>query len=204
MKTFSREVFIIDDDPSVIRGISLLLRSSGYLVESFPAAEKFLEMEDYDAEGCIILDIFMEGRSGIELQEEIAKKFPNLPIIYLTGFGDIAMSVTALKKGAINFLQKPVDDTLLLQAVEEAIGLSCKMVLQRAEEKRTTKLYDSLTLRQRQIFQLLITGMLNKQIAGELNIAEHTVKLHRGKITEKLGVKSVAEMVHLAEKLKLL
>lgn len=204
MKTFSREVFIIDDDPSVIRGISLLLRSSGYLVESFPAAEKFLEMEDYDAEGCIILDIFMEGRSGIELQEEIAKKFPNLPIIYLTGFGDIPMSVTALKKGAINFLQKPVDDTLLLQAVEEAIGLSCKMVLQRAEEKRTTKLYDSLTLRQRQIFQLLITGKLNKQIAGELNIAEHTVKLHRGKITEKLGVKSVAEMVHLAEKLKLL
>ncbi len=197
------KVFIIDDDPSVRRSLSLLLRSAGYLIESYGSAEELLDLEDYTSEGCIILDIFMEGRSGLELQDEINQKFEYLPIIYISGRGDIPMSVRALKKGAINFLQKPVDEQVLLKSVAEALEQSCIMFQANRENIRVKSLVNCLTPRESQIFKLIITGMLNKQIAAELNIAEHTVKLHRGKITEKLGVKSVAELVKLAQRINL-
>jgi FixJ family two-component response regulator len=203
MNQASCKTYIIDDDLSVRRSISLLIRAAGYIAESFASAEEFLELEDYRGEGCIILDIFMEGRTGLELQENIREKFPNLPIIYITGQGDIPMSVQALKKGAINFLQKPVDDLVLLTAVNEALYISKAMCLEDQETNRVRSLLNLLTPREYQVFRHLITGKLNKQIAGDLNIAEHTVKLHRGNITKKMGVKSMAELVKLAQKINL-
>jgi len=194
-------VFIIDDDPSVRKSISFLLRSAGYSVESFNSAEEFLDLENFNRQGCILLDIFMEGRSGLELQEEIARKFGNLPIIYISGQGDIDMSVKALRKGALNFLQKPIDEQTLIPAIDEALSISSQTFNNQNEKKHLQALVNSLTSREYQVFTHLVTGKLNKQIAAELNITEHTVKLHRGKITEKLGVKSVAELVHIAEKM---
>jgi len=198
------KVFIIDDDISVRRSISLLLRSAGYPAESYGSAEEFLQLEDYNGPGCIILDIFLEGRSGLELQEEIQDRFFQLPVIYITGQGDVPMSVQAMKKGAVNFLQKPVDDPVLIATVEEAINQSRDILKENQEFLECRMLLNTLTPREMEVFRLVIRGWLNKQIAAELNIAEHTVKLHRGKITEKLGVKSVAELVHIAEKLNLI
>lgn len=197
------KIFIVDDDDRVRQSLSLLLRSAGYRVESFGSAEELLDYENIKEEGCIILDIFMDGRSGLELQEEIHQKFTHLPIIYITGLGDIPMSVQAMKKGAINFLQKPVNDLELIKTVEEAVAISQRQIAEHHETDKIKLLFDSLTAREYQVYRLIITGILNKQIASELNIAEHTVKIHRGRITEKLGVKSVAEMVNLAQKLNL-
>ena len=203
MKDNDSRIFIIDDDEAIRRSISLLLNASGYATESFAGAEEFLETVDYSGAGCILLDIFLEGKTGLELQEEIKNKFQNLPIIYITGLGDIPMSVRALKKGAANFLEKPVDEQQLLDAVEEALSLSYQKVPEQKETSRIRSLISTLTPREYEIFRYLITGMLNKQIASKLNISEHTVKLHRGKITGKLGVKSVAEIVLMAKKLNL-
>jgi FixJ family two-component response regulator len=196
-------VFIIDDDEAVRRGIALLLKSAGYKVESYTAASEFLETERNDISGCILLDVFMNGESGLELQDEIALKFRYLPVIYISGQGNIPMSVQALKKGAINFLQKPIDDKLLFEAVDEALANSYNLKRLQTEQSKLQLLVNSLTPRESEVFRLVITGILNKQIAAKLNIAEHTVKLHRGKITEKLGVKSAAEMATIAEKLNL-
>jgi FixJ family two-component response regulator len=203
MKKASFKIYIVDDDPAVRRSLSLLLRSCEFPVESFASAEELLAMEDYAGEGCIILDIFMDGRSGLELQEEINRKFACLPIIFLTGRGDIPMSVQALKKGAVNFLQKPVEDHILLEAVNEALHLSREISIEIRETNRIKSLFNTLTNREIQVLRHLVTGKLNKQIAGDLNIAEHTVKLHRGNITKKLGVKSIAELVKLAQKINL-
>jgi len=204
MKDTNSRIFIIDDDEAIRRSISLLLSSSGYTSESFSGGEDFLTTVDYSGAGCILLDIFLEGKTGLELQEEIKNRYGNLPIIYITGMGDVPMSVQALKKGAINFLEKPIDEQHLFQAIEEALGLSHLIVSEQKEFSRIKSLISTLTPREYEIFRYLITGMLNKQIAAELNITEHTVKLHRGKITEKLGVKSVAEIVFMAEKAGLL
>jgi len=204
MKNEGLKIFIIDDDESVRRSLSLLLRSGGYQVESYGGAEEFLQAAEYHGSGCILLDIFLDGRSGLELHEEIAGKFENLPIIYITGQGDIPMSVQALKKGAINFLQKPVDVRHLFVAVEEAISTSVALAEAMKETIKARALYSTLTPKEKEIFRYLITGMLNKQVAAELNITEHTVKLHRGKITNKLGTRSIAEMVHLAGKLNII
>ncbi len=197
------KVFIIDDDSSVRKSISFLLKSAGYSFESFSSAEEFLAFEDFTGQGCILLDIFMEGRSGLDLQEEISCKFPCLPIIYISGQGDINMSVRALKAGAVNFLQKPIDDQVMFQAIEEALTISLNILNNKNEENRLQSMVASLTTRELQVFRHLVTGKLNKQIAGELNITVHTVKLHRGKVTEKLGVKSVAELVKIAERLNI-
>jgi FixJ family two-component response regulator len=200
MERDNTRIFLIDDDPSVRRSLSLLIRSAGYQVLSFESADEFLATEGFNGEGCIILDIFLDGKSGLDFQDDISRKFNCLPIIYITGQGDIPMSVQAMKKGALNFLQKPVNDEALLKGIEEAVAKSRQQVFDQSETTRLKSLFELLTPREYQIYQLLITGMLNKQIAAELNIAEHTVKLHRGKITEKLGVKSVAELVKLAQK----
>jgi FixJ family two-component response regulator len=196
-------IFIVDDETAVRRGFSLLIRSAGYSVRNYASIREFLDSENFIGEGCILLDIYLEGESGLDLQEAISRKFSNLPIIYITGAGNVPMSVQALKKGAINFLQKPVDDKLLLAAVEEALRRSSSLVRERDQILKIKSLVDQLTPREYEIFRYILTGLLNKQIAAELNITEHTVKLHRGKITGKLGVKSVAEMVHMAEKINL-
>jgi FixJ family two-component response regulator len=196
-------VLLVDDDKSVIRGISLLLNSSGYYVEAFDNIRDFLQTEDIDIPGCILLDIFLGEESGLELQDAVRNKFKNLPIIYISGHGDIPMSVQALRKGAYNFLQKPVDDKLLLTAVDEAVGKSRALLDLQKEKDWCKALLDSLTPREFEILKFVIKGKLNKQIASELKIAEHTVKLHRGRITEKLGVKSVPEMIYIAERLNI-
>jgi two-component system, LuxR family, response regulator FixJ len=203
MKPQTHKVFIIDDDEPVRRSISLLLKSSGYPAESFQSAAEFLESVNYPGTGCILLDVFLEGESGLDLQDKIKARFPNLPIIYISGQGDIPMSVKVLRNGALNFLQKPIDIDMLIQAVQEAMDLSPELVAGSEKTARIKGLLDTLTPREHAVFSCLITGMLNKQIASELDIAEHTVKIHRGKITSKLGVKSVAEMVLMAEWLKL-
>ena len=193
-------IFIVDDDMSVRRGISLLLNSAGYIVEALDNISDLLQTEDINIPGCILLDIFMGEESGLEFQDAVNNKFKNIPIIFITGHGNIPMSVQALKKGAINFLQKPVDDKDLLEAVEEAIKRSTVLFNNQIEKDKCKGLIDSLTPRELEILKYVIRGKLNKQIASELKIAEHTVKLHRGRITEKLGVKSVPEMMYIVEK----
>jgi FixJ family two-component response regulator len=193
-------ILIVDDDISVRRGISLLLNSAGYSVEAFENIKDLLQAEDINIPGCILLDIFLGEESGLELQDAIRNKFKNIPIIFITGQGDIPMSVQAIKKGAINFLQKPVDDKILLRSVDEAIKKSHVLLHIQIEKDKCKTLIASLTSRELEILGFVIKGKLNKQIASELNITEHTVKLHRGRITEKLGVKSVPEMIYIAER----
>jgi FixJ family two-component response regulator len=194
------KIFVIDDDASVRRSLPLLLKASDYDVETFSSSEEFLNREKFNGTGCIILDINLEGISGLELQEELMNKQDSLPIVFITGKGGVPESVQALKKGAIDFLQKPFDDEQLLNAVEEALTKSHEIKKEFDQLKKLQDLLSNLTERELEVFKYVITGMLNKQIAYKLNIAEHTVKLHRGKITEKLGVKSVAELVRIAEK----
>lgn len=193
-------IFIVDDDKSVRRGLSLLLNSAGYSVEAFDNIRVLLQAEHINMPGCILLDIFLGEESGLELQDAIRNKFKNIPIIFITGHGDIPMSVQALKKGAVNFLQKPVDDEILLRAVDEAVKNSEVLLKIQMEKDRCRAIIDSLTPRELEILRFVLKGKLNKQIASELKISEHTVKLHRGRITEKLRVKSVPEMMYIAEK----
>jgi FixJ family two-component response regulator len=193
-------IFIVDDDISVRRGISVLLISAGYTVETFGNIRDLLQYEGINMPGCILLDIFLGEESGLEFQDAVRIKFKNIPIIYITGHGDIPMSVKAIKKGAANFLQKPVDDKILLRSIDEAVRNSQFLFNKQIEKDGCKALIDSLTPRELEILRYVIKGKLNKQIASELNIAEHTVKLHRGKITEKLGVKSVPELIYIAER----
>jgi FixJ family two-component response regulator len=199
-ETPESRIYIVDDDISVRRGVALLLNSAGYYVEAFDNIKDFLQAEDIDIPGCILLDIFLGEESGLELQDAIRNRFKNIPIIFITGHGDIPMSVQALKKGAVNFLQKPVDDKILLKSIDEAIKNSQVLLNLQMEKDECEALIASLTPRELEILRFVIRGKLNKQIASELNIAEHTVKLHRGRITEKLGVKSVPEIIFIAER----
>lgn len=196
-------VYIIDDDAEIRKSLYLQLKSAGYQAESFSSIDKLLETDDYNGAGCILLDVFLGGKTGLELQADIETKFESLPIIYISGHGDIPMSVEALKKGAINFLQKPIDEEKLFSAIDEAINKSNEIIQKYSQLEKFKSVVSSLSAREYEIFRYVITGMINKQIALELGIAEHTVKNHRLKITEKLGVKSVAEMVYMAEKLNI-
>jgi FixJ family two-component response regulator len=197
------KIFLIDDDEEIRQSISLLLKSAGYELETFPSTDQFLEKEIYNGAGCILLDVFLEGKTGLDLQSEIETKFECLPIIFISGQGNIPMSVEAMKKGALNFLQKPIDEKELFKAIEEAFERSSTLITKQSEIEKFKSLVNSLTAREYEIFRYIISGTLNKQIAAELGIAEHTVKNHRLKITEKLGIKSVAEMIYIAEKLNI-
>jgi FixJ family two-component response regulator len=193
-------VFIIDDDASVRKSLSRLLRSAGFEAETFATAELFLEREHYNGIGCLVLDVRMPGISGIDLQDELSKADYSMPIVFITGHGDIPMGVHAIKKGAVDFLPKPFEDEELLQAVREAIAKDTQGRAEYAEVHEVRERIALLTARERDVLRYVITGMLNKQIAYELGIAEKTVKVHRGRIMEKLGVDSVADLVRLAEK----
>jgi len=199
-KPFKPTVFIIDDDASIRKSLSRLLRSADYTVETFPSAEEFLRREHFDGIGCLLLDVQMPGLSGTDLQEELSRAAYSMPIIFITGHGNIPMSVQAMKKGAVNFLAKPFDDEELLQGVREALEKDRKAKAGRAEVHDALRCIEQLTPREQEVLRYVITGMLNKQIALKLGIAEKTVKVHRGRVMEKLGVDSVAELVRLAEK----
>jgi len=203
MSDASSTVFIIDDDDSIRKSITLLLHAKGYTTESYKDSSDFLENLDYTKTGCLILDVHLVGESGFDLQKKLLEISSHLPIIFISGKGDIPMTVKALKNGALNFLTKPFDVNALLAAIEEAIALSLKIKSENEDHKKTKSLFETLTEREMDVFRLVITGMLNKQIASELNISIYTVKLHRGKITEKLGVKSVAELVKLSEMIEI-
>lgn len=193
-------VFVIDDDPSIRKSLSRLLRSLEFEVETFASAELFLKRDPYDGVGCIILDVSMPGLDGLALQDKLSEADYTIPIVFITGHGDIPMSVRAMKKGAVDFLPKPFDDEELLQAVKSAIAKDGNTKAGQRDVEQTIERFKGLTPRELEIIRYIISGMLNKQIGFKLGIAEKTVKVHRGHIMEKLHVSSVAELVRLSEK----
>jgi len=194
-------VFVVDDDPSIRESLSLLLSSAGYSVNTFASAKEFLESEhSTSGPACLVLDVKMPGLSGLDLQKELMSRNIIIPIIFITGHGDIPMSVQAMKKGAVDFLPKPFDDGDLLEAVEQALLRDSQTHADLDEKKHILQRMDSLTPREHEVLTYLITGMLNKQIAFELNISERTVKAHRKQVFDKMGVNSIAELVRLTEK----
>ncbi|HVN25027.1 MAG TPA: response regulator transcription factor [Syntrophorhabdales bacterium] len=193
-------IFIVDDDASMRTALSYLLQSAGYEVEAFASAEEFLGREHYDGVGCIILDVRMPGLSGMELQEKLTGSDYRMPIIFLTGHGELPMGVQAMKRGATDFLTKPCDDEQLLGAVHRAIEKDKQARGSYQEKQEIRSRMERLTPREKEILRYVIAGMLNKQIAAQLGIAEPTVKIHRGRIMEKLCAESVADLVRLAEK----
>jgi RNA polymerase sigma factor (sigma-70 family) len=196
-------VFVVDDDLSVRRSLKRLIRSAGFTVESFASAQEFLERPRPDIPGCMVLDIHMPGVSGFDLQEELAAAEVNLPIIFLTGYGTVSASVRAMKAGACDFLEKPVDDAALVDAIHQAVERNRRTRMEQAEIRRIRGRVDSLSPKEREVLGLLLTGMLNKQIAFELGITEKTIKVHRSRVMEKMQAASLAELVRLAGKVGL-
>jgi two-component system, LuxR family, response regulator FixJ len=194
-------VFVIDDDASMRRALSYLLEAAGYKVETYSSAETFLTRENYGGVGCIILDVRMPGLSGMELQEKLIRSAYRMPIIFLTGHGEVTMGVQAMKKGAVDFLTKPCDDEQLLAAIHRAIEIGIQTRGHFEEAKEILSRIGLLTPREKEILRYVIAGMLNKQIALKLGIAEITVKIHRGRIMEKLSAESVADLVRMAAKI---
>lgn len=193
-------VFVIDDDASVRKGVSRLLRSAGYKSEAFESASDFLARKQHSGPACLIVDVRMPGLNGIDLQETLIQRCREEQLVFVTGHGDISMCAQAMKAGAADFLPKPFQDDELLQCVERALIRSAEQRRRSAERNEVRRLLDLLTPREFEVMQLVITGMLNKQVAGVLRTAEKTIKVHRGRMMQKLGVTSVAELVRLVEK----
>jgi RNA polymerase sigma factor (sigma-70 family) len=193
-------VFLIDDDASVRKGVSRLLRSAGYKSESFESASDFLQREQHPGPACLIVDVRMPGINGMDLQETLIQRRREEQLVFITGHGDISMCAQAMKAGAADFLPKPFRDEELLQCVERALTQSVEQRRRSAEKHQIRQLLDLLTPREFEVMQLVIAGMLNKQVAGELRTAEKTVKVHRHRVMQKLRVTSVAELVRLVEK----
>jgi len=192
-------LFIVDDDPEVRRALARLLRAAGYATRGFGLASEFLiSGEARQAAGCIILDLAMPGLNGLELQQCLIASGCHLPIIFLTGNGDISKSVRAMKAGAVNFLTKPVDDRELFAAVEEALALDAAGRAVWSTRHTVSERLNTLTRRERQVLEQVIAGRLNKQIAAELGIVEKTIKVHRARVMRKMQAQSLVELVHLA------
>jgi FixJ family two-component response regulator len=196
-------VLVVDDDPSMLRSLGRLIKSAGFAVESFASAHEFLERCRPDIPGCLVLDIHMPGVSGLDLQEELAAAGVDLPVIFLTGYGNVPASVRAMKAGAFDFLEKPVDDRALVDAIHQAVARNRRVRLEHAELREIRRRVESLSPREREVLGLLVTGMLNKQIASELGTSEKTIKVHRGRVMAKMQAGSMAELVRLAGKVNL-
>ena len=194
-------IFVIDDDVSVREGLAELIEALGFNVATHSSAEEFLAKKPPNTSGCIILDVFMSGMTGLRLQEELNAANVDLPIIFLTGRGDIPMTVHALKAGAAHFLTKPVQETELVQALKEALNAGRKARRQKAELTEISQRFRTLAPREREVMTLVVAGRLNKQIAHEMGISERTVKLYRACVMQKMAVASLAELVKLAEKM---
>ena len=196
-------VFVVDDDPSMRRSLDTLLRSVGLDVHLFSSAQEFMQAERPDAAGCLVLDVRLPGMSGLTFQQELAKAGIALPVIFITGHGDVPMTVRAMKAGATEFLTKPFDDQVLLDAIDAAIERD------RARRRDTAGLaevqgrYRKLTEREREVMRFVVAGRVNKQIAAELGLSLVTVKVHRGQVMRKMLAKSVAELVRMADRLGL-
>jgi len=193
-------VFIIDDDLAARRGLIRLVRAAGMTAESFSSAGEFLASGKRDQPGCIVLDVRMPEMTGPELHEELSKAEYCMPIVFLSAHGDVPTTAQAMKNGAVDFLMKPVDRDDLLGAIGVSLARDAENRAERAQYSAINELIGTLTPREREVMSYVITGMLNKQIAGELDISEETVKIHRGRVMRKLGIASVAELVRLCEK----
>ena len=194
-------VFLVDDDVSVRRALARLIKSAGHSVQTFASAQEFLGAKAGSQDtGCLVLDVRMPGLTGIDLQRELQAMNRNLPIVFITGHGDIPMSVKAMKAGAVDFLQKPVKDKDLLKAIEQSLARAARDQSQREEIAKIQKQIESLTPRELEVMALVVTGMLNKQIAFKLGTVEKTVKVHRARVMDKMGVDSIVELVRIAER----
>jgi FixJ family two-component response regulator len=198
----SRVVFLVDDDSSVRRALTRLIKSARYDVQAFASARDFLACRRATDErlACLLLDVRMPGLSGLDLQHELQATNTSLPIIFVTGHGDIPMSVKAMKDGAVDFLPKPVKDTVLLKAIEQALARAALEKGERQELDKLQRRLNSLTPREREVMSLVVRGLLNKQIAFQLGTVEKTVKVHRARVMKKMKVQSLAELVRIAER----
>jgi FixJ family two-component response regulator len=200
IKTAQAHIHVVDDDASVRSALARLLRAADYAVSTFESAESFLEQHDPDAHGCIILDVAMPGSNGLALQQVLPVRGNHMPIVFLTGHADVPMCAEAMKRGAIDFLTKPVDECALLAAVARALERDAASRQTRAQRESTETQLATLTPREREVLTHVIAGRLNKQIAFDLGTAEKTIKVHRSRGMEKMHVRSVAELVRMIER----
>ena len=200
MTSDTATIFIVDDDQSVRTALARLMRSAGLHAETFASAKDFLERERPEGPGCMVLDLSMPGSSGLELQQDMAAADIDLPIVFLTGHGNVPSSVKALKSGAADFLEKPVDEDRLLSAIKDAVEQDIRTRRDRDKLSEIQGRVARLTRRELQVFRLVVQGKLNKQAAGELGMSEKTVKVHRARVMQKMEADSLAELVRLAQR----
>jgi FixJ family two-component response regulator len=194
-------VFVVDDDVSVREALENLMRSVGLRVESFPSAREFLARRHGDEPGCLVLDVRLPDLGGLDLQKRMAELRLDIPIIFITGHGDVPTSVQAMKAGALEFLTKPFADQVLLEAIRQAVKRHRAVRKQRAEMRQLRDRYESLTPREREVMRWVVSGLLNKQIAGELGTSEITIKVHRRHVMHKMKAVSLAQLVKMSERL---
>ena len=196
-------VYVVDDDPAVGKALERLMRSAGYQARTFTSALEFIEAGKVESPACLVLDLNMPGLNGLELQEHLSDEAISLPIVFITGYGTVPDSVKAMKAGAVDFLQKPFSDDDLLSAISRALETDRRARQDQERLKELKERLEMLTPREREVFRLVVTGMLNKQIAFHLGTAEKTVKVHRARVMVKMGAQSVVDLVRSAERLSL-
>lgn len=196
-------VYVVDDDELICRALSRLFRSVGLESQTFPSAPAFIESPPLDRPACLVLDVRLPGPSGLDLQSTLVQARPDIPIVFLTGYGSVPTTVRAMKGGAVDFLEKPFNDQQLLDCVQRALDRSRSLRASRAERVELQRRLDTLTPRERAVLKLVVAGRLNKQIADDLGSAEKTVKVHRGRVMQKMHADSVAALVRMTEKLGL-
>lgn len=194
-------VYLVDDDEALRRATSRLMTAAGFAVVAFASAEEYLAALDPAAPGCLLLDLSMPGLDGLELQRVLAERGAAPPIIFLSGHADVSASVRAMKGGAVDFLEKPVDDEVLIAALDRALDRDATLRRERTSRTQLERRYANLTPREREVLALIVAGKLNKQAASALGIAERTIKLHRSRVLEKMGAPSLADLVRMAEQL---